>query len=411
MDEYTNEIDSSENTSGVIKKNCTNDYCITDEEYIDLIADFLKPDFYDWLLITMHIIVFIIGIIGNSLVCVAIYRNRSMRTVTNYFIVNLAIADLMVIIFCLPSTVLWDITETWFLGDKLCKIIPYLQTVSVSVSIFTLTAISIDRWYAICFPLEFKSTTKRAKKIIFSIWIVSFLFDIPDAIVLHIVPQSHLKVETVFFTQCAPSWSINNERIFTIIKLICLYFGPLIFMVYAYSKIFRVLWKSEIPGYNLGQNVQPITELTSSTNENLQSQLITRRNAAKMLVAVVLIFGLCYAPVHLLTILRQSVGLESNDFTIACSLIAHWLCYANSAVNPIIYNFMSGKFRKEFKRSFYCSSNKLNSRGSKKNISQQQERFQTHFKAGQSSSNINNKQLQNSELIPLNTVLSIDNRA
>lgn len=127
MDEYTNEVDSSENISDVIKKNCTNDYCITDDEYIDLIADFLKPDIYDWLLITMHIVVFIIGIIGNSLVCIAIYRNRSMRTVTNYFIVNLAIADLMVIIFCLPSTVLWDITETWFLGDKLCKIIPYLQ--------------------------------------------------------------------------------------------------------------------------------------------------------------------------------------------------------------------------------------------------------------------------------------------
>ncbi|KAK0090037.1 hypothetical protein PV325_003850 [Microctonus aethiopoides] len=127
MDDYTNEVDSSENISDVIKKNCTNDYCVTDEEYIDLIADFLKPDIYDWLLIAMHIIVFIIGIIGNSLVCIAIYRNRSMRTVTNYFIVNLAIADLMVIIFCLPSTVLWDITETWFLGDKLCKIIPYLQ--------------------------------------------------------------------------------------------------------------------------------------------------------------------------------------------------------------------------------------------------------------------------------------------
>ena len=109
------------------ESNCTNDYCVSDEEYINLIAEHIAPDLSDWFLIAMHSIVFAAGFIGNSLVCLAVYRNHSMRTVTNYFIVNLAVADLLVILICLPPTVLWDVTETWFLGLRLCKAVPYLQ--------------------------------------------------------------------------------------------------------------------------------------------------------------------------------------------------------------------------------------------------------------------------------------------
>lgn len=65
--------------------------------------------------------------IGNILVCIAVYANTSMRTITNIFIVNLAVADLLVIILCLPPSVVWDITETWFLGEAMCKVILYLQ--------------------------------------------------------------------------------------------------------------------------------------------------------------------------------------------------------------------------------------------------------------------------------------------
>lgn len=65
--------------------------------------------------------------IGNALVCLAVYTNHSMRTVTNIFIVNLAVADFFVILLCLPPTVVWDVTETWFLGEVLCKVVSYFQ--------------------------------------------------------------------------------------------------------------------------------------------------------------------------------------------------------------------------------------------------------------------------------------------
>lgn len=60
-------------------------------------------------------------------VCFAVWKNRHMRTVTNYFIVNLSLADVLVTIICLPASLIVDITETWFFGNTLCKIVPYLQ--------------------------------------------------------------------------------------------------------------------------------------------------------------------------------------------------------------------------------------------------------------------------------------------
>lgn len=108
--------------------NCTDVYCnMSDDEYIELMENHIFPDVIDWILVAMHSVVFVAGLVGNALVCVAVYRNHSMRTVTNYFIVNLAVADLLVILICLPPTVVWDVTETWFLGLRLCKAVPYFQ--------------------------------------------------------------------------------------------------------------------------------------------------------------------------------------------------------------------------------------------------------------------------------------------
>ncbi|XP_075210523.1 orexin receptor type 2-like [Lycorma delicatula] len=107
--------------------NCSNEYCVSDYEYIQMIEQHIFPSAPEWVLIALHCLVFCVGLVGNALVCVAVYRNRTMRTVTNYFIVNLAVADFMVILFCLPPTVVWDVTQTWFMGTLCCKIVLYFQ--------------------------------------------------------------------------------------------------------------------------------------------------------------------------------------------------------------------------------------------------------------------------------------------
>jgi hypothetical protein len=102
-------------------------------DVISQLKAYIFPSLIEWFLITAHLIVFSVGLVGNALVCMAVYRNNSMRTVTNFFIFNLAVADFMVILFCLPPTVVWDTTETWFFGNILCKIILYIQVRDLDV--------------------------------------------------------------------------------------------------------------------------------------------------------------------------------------------------------------------------------------------------------------------------------------
>jgi len=103
------------------------DLCVDEESFLAQLRVYIIPSVVEWFLIVAHFVVFVVGLVGNALVCMAVYRNNSMRTVTNYFIFNLAVADFMVILFCLPPTVVWDTTETWFFGDILCKVILCIQ--------------------------------------------------------------------------------------------------------------------------------------------------------------------------------------------------------------------------------------------------------------------------------------------
>lgn len=145
----SNHLMNVTNTTDVNQRNHTgndtsgNDTCIIQdlpcdeyEDYIDDIIEYVKPTASEWVLIALQSLVFIVGLIGNALVCIAVYRNKSMRTVTNYYIVNLAVADFLVILICLPPTVVWDVTETWFMGLILCRVVLYSQ-VSKSQSITT----------------------------------------------------------------------------------------------------------------------------------------------------------------------------------------------------------------------------------------------------------------------------------
>ncbi|XP_053686039.1 orexin receptor type 2-like [Sabethes cyaneus] len=358
-EEYETEEPYNENCFIDHNVTCVGDplYCnLTYEEYRQLLLDYIYPSTAEWILIASHTVVFIMGLVGNALVCVAVYTNHTMRTVTNIFIVNLAVADFFVILFCLPPTVVWDVTETWFMGKAMCKVVIYFQTVSVTVSVLTLTFISIDRWYAICFPLRYKPRPERAWRFIAVIWLIGILSDLPEFLVLT-TRRKKLRFDIKLFTQCVATWDKEKEKTFYIVKFVFLYSLPLLFMTIAYFQIVRVLWRSDtIPGHRESRTQPCGIHSTRSTlncvgNTSTMGQLRARRKAAKMLVAVVIMFAGCYFPVHMLNVARYTFDINQSDIVAVLSLFSHWLCYANSAVNPVIYNFMSGKFRREFKNA------------------------------------------------------------
>ena len=100
---------------------------VSDDHLLTCIHELIEPKPLDWVFTVLYALVFVIGVTGNLLVCVAVWRNRHLRTTTNIFLVNLAVADFLVIILCLPPSYLQTMMETWFLGDAMCKIVEYYQ--------------------------------------------------------------------------------------------------------------------------------------------------------------------------------------------------------------------------------------------------------------------------------------------
>lgn len=92
-----------------------------------------------------YVIIFIVGVIGNVLVCLVVCRQRKMKNVTNYFIVNLAVADLSVLFICIPFDFGEQVTKAWPYGAIMCRLIYPLQTMATTASVGTLVAISLTR--------------------------------------------------------------------------------------------------------------------------------------------------------------------------------------------------------------------------------------------------------------------------
>uniref|UniRef100_G1PD37 Orexin/Hypocretin receptor type 1 n=2 Tax=Myotis lucifugus TaxID=59463 RepID=G1PD37_MYOLU len=261
------------------------------------------------------------------------------------------------------------------------------QAVSVSVAVLTLSFIALDRWYAICHPLLFKSTARRARGSILGIWAVSLAVMVPQAAVMEcssVLPE--LANRTRLFSVCDERWADDlYAKIYHSCFFIVTYLAPLGLMAMAYFQIFRKLWGRQIPGTTsaLVRNWKRPSDQSEEQGQGLGAeppppraraflaevkQMRARRKTAKMLMVVLLVFALCYLPISVLNVLKRVFGMfhqaSDREAVYACFTFSHWLVYANSAANPIIYNFLSGKFREQFKAAFSCCLPRLGPCGS-----------------------------------------------
>ena len=113
----------------------------------------------------MYIVIFVLALLGNGVVCYIVQSSPRMRTVTNYFICNLAIGDILMTLFCVPfSFISILILGYWPFGVILCHLVNYSQAISVLVSAYTLVAISVDRYIVIMWPLRPRITKRWVEK-------------------------------------------------------------------------------------------------------------------------------------------------------------------------------------------------------------------------------------------------------
>ncbi|XP_054715523.1 QRFP-like peptide receptor [Uloborus diversus] len=304
---------------------------------------------------TVCAIILTLGTAGNVLVATVVCKTKELRNSTNLFLINLSLADLLVLLVCVPTVLveLYSMPEVWILGEGMCKAVPYVELTAAHGSILTILAISFERYYAICEPLKagYTCTQVRALAIIGGVWAAAALLTAPVLLTLEYRRAEY--IDGTLVPVCLQMVREPWQRFYYLGVCIALLFAlPLLVLLVVYCHIGRHL---------VLRGARP----PSSSSE--ESQMRARRQVVCMLVAVVLSFFVCLMPFRIFTVWIiitspedvASIGME-NYYSLLyfCRL----LLYANSALNPILYNVISSKFRNSVIRLLRCSAPVLLSR-------------------------------------------------
>uniref|UniRef100_A0A3P9ML10 Gastrin/cholecystokinin type B receptor n=1 Tax=Oryzias latipes TaxID=8090 RepID=A0A3P9ML10_ORYLA len=344
--------------------------------------------------ILLYSLIFLLSVFGNLLIIVVLTLNKRMRTVTNSFLLSLAVSDLMMAVFCMPFTLIPNILKDFIFGATMCKIVTYLMGVSVSISTFSLVAIAIERYSAICNPLQSRAwqTRSHAYRVIAATWVISLLIMVPYPFFSAL--KSFPKTNGTMGHMCRLDWpSQQAEQTWYVLLLFTLFFVPGVVMITAYGLISRELYRGI--QFELSQNKEttgqkngvmgsndddgcyiqvskkpsfavelPTLSATSSAiqakterarSNTSEAKLQAKRRVIRMLMVIVALYFVCWMPLYSVNTWK-AFDDKSASKTLSGAPISfiHLLSYTSACVNPIIYCFMNTRFRKALLSTFAC---------------------------------------------------------
>ncbi|XP_067002930.1 neuropeptide CCHamide-1 receptor [Anabrus simplex] len=346
MDEVWTEVD---NMSAIVNTNISNTSVTNKSNGEPYTPYHLRPETY--IVPVLFAIIFIVGVVGNGALILIFVRHRNMRNVPNTYIFSLALGDLLVIITCVPFTSTVYTFDSWPYGEIICKLSECAKDISIGVSVFTLTALSADRFFAIVDPMRKLHTGgsgRRATRftigIVGSIWVLAIALATPAAVTSYI--RVHVVNANTTFQACYPypeELGIRYANGVVITKFVVYYAIPLLIIGVFYTLMARhlILSTRNMPGEMQGQ----------------AKQIRARKKVAKMVLSFVIVFAICFFPQHVFMLWFYNYPTaqdDYNEFWHAFRIIGFCLSFVNSCINPIALYCVSGTFRKHFKRYLLC---------------------------------------------------------
>uniref|UniRef100_A0A803T817 Neuromedin B receptor n=1 Tax=Anolis carolinensis TaxID=28377 RepID=A0A803T817_ANOCA len=277
-----------------------------------------------WAVPSLYLLLMAVGAAGNAaLLKVLVGQRASRRSVPNLFIASLG----------------------WPFGRLGCKLLPAIQLTSVGVSVFTLTALSADRYKAIVYPMDIQAPNAVLWTCIkaIAIWVISILLAVPEAVFSEV---AHINdADNISFTECIryPLKDDLHPRIHSVMILLIYLLIPLTIISIYYFHIARTLIKSahDLPGEH---------------SEQTKKHMETRKRLAKIILVFVGLFAVCWLPTHVLYMYR-SFNYDKIDPSLGhmvATLVARVLSFSNSCVNPFALYFLSESFRRHFNSQVCC---------------------------------------------------------
>ncbi|XP_043471911.1 allatostatin-A receptor-like isoform X1 [Leptopilina heterotoma] len=340
MDGLWNSSHSSNtaNITSVICNSTTNrGICVKEEdssfdrELVEQIVAIVVPLFFG--------LIGVLGLVGNSLVVLVVAANPGMRSTTNILIINLAVADLLFVLFCVPFTATDYVLPFWPFGNIWCKVVQYLIIVTACASVYTLVLMSLDRYLAVVHPIASMSvrTETHAFIAICILWAVILTVSIPALIIhgeIHFILQEMDISSSENLTACRilPQF---NWPLFQVSFFLSSYVVPLTLIIGLYICMLLRLWRG--------------SRISAESRRG-------RKRVTRLVVVVVGVFAFCWLPIQLILVIKSVDKYPLTTPTIMLQIASHVLAYTNSCVNPFLYAFLSENFRKAFRKIIYCKS-------------------------------------------------------
>ncbi|KAM8989520.1 D(2) dopamine receptor isoform 2-T4 [Guaruba guarouba] len=332
-----------------------------------------KPQ-YNYYAMLLTLLIFVI-VFGNVLVCMAVSREKSLQTTTNYLIVSLAVADLLVATLVMPWVVYLEVVGEWRFSRIHCDIFVTLDVMMCTASILNLCAISIDRYTAVAMPMLYNtrySSKRRVTAMIAVVWVLSFAISCPLLFGLNNTDEN----------EC-----IIANPTFVVYSSIVSFYVPFIVTLLVYVQIYIVLQKrrkrvtTKLSSRGLDSDTQaPLKDKCTHPEDVKLCTVIVKSNGSfqvnkrKVEVeshieememvsstsppekttikpAAPSVFIICWLPFFITHILNMHCDCNIPP---AMYSVFTWLGYVNSAVNPIIYTTFNIEFRKAFLKILHC---------------------------------------------------------
>ena len=297
-------------------------------------------------IVLVLVVIMVITLAGNSLVIASVLLFRQMRSLTNYFVLSLAVADILVASLVMPFGAYNIYTNLeWTLGSTMCKVASCFDVMLTTASILHLLCLAMDRYYAICNPFFYhqRITKRTVTVLLLACWTIP--------IILAWIPimndWSAIGIESTIECRTpedgrACVFLVNIP--FAIFGSTIAFYAPAIFMVLVNVRIYGEAKRQALQIRSL--------EMTALDSEHKQDKNMKQeRKAAKTLSVIMGAFCGCWCPFFIFNVLDPVLGYKI-PFT--AWQLALWLGYVNSTINPFLYYFFNRKFRRAFIRVLLC---------------------------------------------------------
>ncbi|XP_049964381.1 trissin receptor-like [Schistocerca serialis cubense] len=263
--------------------------------------------------------------------------SRRLRSITNFFLANLAIADLCVGLFCVFPHLYLQLYNDWLLGEAMCKMTVFVHTLSYTASILILVVICTERYVAIIHPIACRRilTPARLMAVVAWAWLLAAGYSSPRLLWMKTVRLGNQ-------TLCAPDRSRYDQGLLDGLTFGLLYVLPLAVMLALYSRISVALWRSS-------RGLSPAGHCHQHQAVSSLHVLRARRGVVRMLIAVVVTFAACNLPLHARKMWQLSASSSydgQSAFSAVFTPLTFLATYLNAAIDPLLYAFMSRNFRR-----------------------------------------------------------------